>query len=304
MTESHGPPVIARSSLLLRLVGRLPQTWIKTIGRAQWKHPLLRTLYIRFAQRFRNQDLEIQKGVGKGLWFNGGRSNAGYVLGTTEPHVQHALGTVLQAGMTMYDVGANVGFLTIIAGRLVGPTGHVIGFEPFPGSARQIELNARLNGFTHVTVCQKALADADGTAQFLVSDEPNWSRLVSDDPILVGQVGEIPVTVCRLDTIVREADLPLPDLIKIDVEGRELDVLAGASDTLRRSRPFLVIELHGTNALVTEALTNLGYYAAVLDGEMSIVEAPWYAHIIAAPVERSDWVRAVDSLHASPSTPS
>ena len=184
--------VAALNSWLLRLVGKLPQTWIKAIGRAQWKHPLLGALYIRVAQRFRNQDLEIQKGFG---------------------------------------------------------------------------------------------------------------RLVSDDPVLVGQVGEISVAVCRLDTIGRAADLPLPDLIKIDVEGRELDVLAGASDTLRRSRPFLVIELHGTNALVTEALTNLGYHAAVLDGEMSIVEAPWYAHVIAAPLERGDWVRAVDSLHASRLTP-
>jgi FkbM family methyltransferase len=292
-------PVIARSPWLLRLVSKLPQTWIKAIGRAQWKHSLFRTLYIRLAERFKNQDLEIQKGSGRGLWFNGGRANAGYALGTTEPAVQHALATLLRAGMTMYDVGANVGFLTIIAGRLVGPTGHVIGFEPAPDSARQIEHNARLNNFTHITVCQHALADTDGTRQFLVSDDPTWSKLVGHDHTVDRPVGEISVSVLRLDTIVRDADLPLPHLIKIDVEGDEFAVLAGASDTLRRSRPLLMIELHGTNAVVAEALTNLGYHAVVLDGDVSIVEAPWYAHVIAAPMERGDWVDAVDALHAS-----
>jgi FkbM family methyltransferase len=290
-------PMIALNSWLLRLVGKLPQTWIKAIGRAQWKHPLLRSLYNRLAQRFKNQDLEIQKGFGKGLWFNGGRANAGYALGTTEPTVQHALATLLGAGMTMYDVGANVGFLTIIAGRLVGPTGHVVGFEPAPAVARQIEHNARLNGFTHVMVCQKALADTDGTAQFLVSDDPTWSKLAGHHHTVDRPAGEITVSVCRLDTIVRDEDLPLPHLIKIDVEGDELLVLAGASDTLRRSRPLLMIELHGTNAVVAEALTNLRYHAVVLDDDVSIVEAPWYAHVIAAPLERGDWVRAVDSLH-------
>src|SRR5687768_17002924 len=98
MPESDGPPLLARSPWSLRLVGKLPQTWIKAIGRAQWKHPLLRALYIRFTQRFKNQDCEIQKGVGRGLWFNGGRANAGYALGTTEPAVQHALATLLQTG--------------------------------------------------------------------------------------------------------------------------------------------------------------------------------------------------------------
>ena len=302
MTESTGPPVMARSPLLFRLVGKLPQTWVKAIGQAQWKHPRLRALYIRFTQRFKNRDLEIQMGFGRGLWFNGGRANAGYALGTSEPAVQDALARLLQPGMTMYDVGANVGFLTILAGRFVGPTGHVIGFEPVPASARQIEHNARLNAFTHVIVCEKALSDTDGTAPFLVSGDPTWSKLAGHDTTVDEQVGEISVTRCRLDTIVRDTDLPLPHLIKIDVEGYEIEVLAGASETLRRSRPLLLIELHGTNALVAEALTNLGYHAIVLDGDRSIVEAPWYAHVVAAPMERGDWVRAVDTLHPSRST--
>ena len=274
----------------------MPLSWVRAVSAAQWKHPWLRQAFQWCARRLRNQDGQIQRGAGKGLWFNPGQANAGYLLGTSEPEVQSALAALLRPGMTVYDVGANVGFLSVIAARLVGPAGRVVCFEPLPDNARQIEYNARLNGFAHVAVRAEALGAADGTARFLLSAEPTWGALASASPKVNGQVNEAAVPVRRLDGAVADAGLPLPEVIKIDVEGAEADVLAGAAATLGEARPILMIELHGTNAAVADALHRLRYRARVLGRATAVVDSPWNAYVIAAPEERAEWVGALDRV--------
>src|SRR5690242_341237 len=110
-------------AVLAKVVGLLPHSWIRTVSRAQWRHPWLKRGFDLVANRIRNQDGTIRQGVGKGLRFNPGASSPGFLLGTTESGVQNALAALLKPGMTVLDVGANVGFLSVIAARLVGPTG-------------------------------------------------------------------------------------------------------------------------------------------------------------------------------------
>ena len=274
-------------NLLTKVVGKLPGSWIKAVSRAQWRHPLLKYAFDWCAAMLRNEDAEIQQGVGKGLRFNPGHANAGYVLGTSEPAVQSALKACLRPGMIVYDVGANVGFHTVIAARLVGPSGCVVSFEPLASNARQVEYNARLNGLTHVIVRCEALGATNGEARFLVSAERTLGKLASSDSTVSGKIGEIMVPVWRLDDLLAQGGMPRPDLIKIDVEGAECDVLAGAAKTLRTSRPILMIELHGTNAAVAAALNALEYHPVVLGSADTIIDSPWDAYVIAAPKERS-----------------
>ncbi len=80
----------------------------------------------------KGQDAVILRGAGQGLRFNVAGSHSAFILGNHEPEVQELLESVLRPGMTYYDVGANVGFFAIIAARLVGPSGHVVCFEPLP----------------------------------------------------------------------------------------------------------------------------------------------------------------------------
>src|SRR5947209_14126827 len=283
-------------NLLLQLAGLLPQPWIKFVSGAQWRHPRLKRGFAWCAELFRNQDGTILHGVGKGLRFNPGRANAGFLFGTSELAVQYALSVLAKPGMVMYDIGANVGFLTVITARLVGQQGRVIAFEPLSTNFVQIQHNAVLNGFTQVTARCEALSSTDGKATLQVSADPTWCKLVGVGSTVAQKVGEIEVTVSRLDTVLHEADLPLPDLIKIDVEGAEVDVLDGAAETLHKSRPILLIELHGTNRAIAERLKGLNYSAVRLGSSASIVDSPWDAYVIAAPSEHPDLVHSISAL--------
>ena len=149
-------------SLLARVVGVLPTSVIKAVSRAQWKHPLLRRSFGLIARLFRKQDGIIAKGLGKGLRFNAGNSNGGYLLGTSEPDVQEALAKLLKPGMVFFDIGANVGYLTILAARLVGPSGSVVAFDPVPDHAACIRRNAAMNRFEHVSVRPEAIGGENG----------------------------------------------------------------------------------------------------------------------------------------------
>jgi FkbM family methyltransferase len=233
------------------------------------------------------------------LKFNAGQTNAGFLLGTSEPGLQRAMEHLIEDRMTVYDVGANVGFLTVIAARLVGPSGRVFSFEPLPSNADKITHNLKLNGFEQVSVRQVALGAQNGEAAFLVSAEPTWGKLASLGVEVSQQIDEITVPVHRLDTIMREEDLPAPDLIKIDVEGAEVDVLSGAGELLRGARPLLMIELHGTNQGVSAALRSLNYHSVVLGSPLPIVDAPWDAYVIASPMEKTQLVSAVNALAKS-----
>src|SRR5262249_6402067 len=144
--------------------------------RYTWMKPALKLV----ANRLRSQDDKIQQGVGHGLYFNTGRSMAGYLLGTAEPDLQAALKILLQPKMTIYDLGANVGFISMIAARLVGPEGCVVSFEPLPANAQQIRYNAALNHFSHVIVREEAVGREDGQVDFDVTDCPTTGRLKNE----------------------------------------------------------------------------------------------------------------------------
>ena len=280
---------------LLTITRAVPVSWVKAISRAQWRHPLLKRSFDWAANHFRNQDATIQRGVGQGLRFNTGRSNAGYMLGTTEPRVQHAFASLIQPRMVVYDVGANVGFFTLIAARL-SPQGRVVAFEPLPENSQRIRHNIALNNLQNIIVRSEALSDTDGQTQFQVSSEPTWGKLVSVSKDTGGQVGTINVKVSRLDSLVEAGEIPIPQLIKMDVEGAETGVLRGAESTLRKARPLLLIELHGTNQTIARLLENLAYSAAVLGDPRGIIDAPGDAYVAAAPTERPDQVAAITAL--------
>ena len=92
----------------------------------------------------------IGAGPGRGLRFDVGGGNPDFAAGTYEPPVQQALADCLKPGDVVLDVGANVGFIAVIAAKLVGPAGRVVAFEPVPENARLVRRNARLNGLSRL----------------------------------------------------------------------------------------------------------------------------------------------------------
>jgi FkbM family methyltransferase len=160
-------------------------------------------------------------------------------LGFWEPRETRYLQTLLQAGQTFVDVGANVGYFSLLAAALVGPTGTVIAVEPEPRNIDLLRRNIARNGADTVRVIPFAAAAAEATMS-LALDEQNRGahRLVaSDDP----QAGPS-VRCVRLDEVLPER----VDVIKVDAQGYDHEVVEGLERTLA-ANPFatLIVELSG-----------------------------------------------------------
>ncbi len=272
-------------SMVSFAVTYMPKSWIDFGTRLRWKSPLADRLIRRVARTFRNRDNVIGRGFGQGLRFNTGDSHVGYVFGTTETDVQVALKSLVQPGMIIYDIGANVGFHAVCIARAVGKEGKVFCFEALPDNARKLEHNVALNGFTNIEVIVTALGNSDGEASFWLSEEPTWGKLVSVGTEPGRQSGQVNVKIRRLDGLIEEYNLPPPQLIKIDVEGAEIDVFEGARQTLKRYRPILVIEAHGTNSAIEKFLIEAGYRVGVIGNHQSVADSYWNAHLFAVPAE-------------------
>jgi FkbM family methyltransferase len=141
-----------------------------------------------------------------------------------------------------YDIGANVGFFSILLGRLAGPTGSVYAFEPVPRNAFAIERNARLNHLGNITVLKLALSCVDGRSELLLAHHIGGAMLKSAGapPDLAGRLD---VEIAALDSLTESGSIKPPNFVKIDVEGAEIDVLQGMKAILRRWAPTIMLEL-------------------------------------------------------------
>jgi FkbM family methyltransferase len=144
--------------------------------------------------------------------------------------------------MTVVDVGANVGYYTLQAAALVGPTGRVLAAEPNPSMVRQLESNLALNGINNVTVADIALSDQDGTADFYFPETGCEAYGSLRPNSLFRAASHSPVRTETLGTCLERLAFSSVDLIKLDVEGAELSVLRGAERVLATMKPVLIFE--------------------------------------------------------------
>ncbi len=139
--------------------------------------------------------------------------------------------SLLAPGMRVADVGANIGYYLLLIESVVGPSGHVTCFEPEPRNLCELRRNVRANGLANVEVVAAAAGDGDGT----VALRAGINALVVEDG-----AGDHRVPLVRLDSALTGA----VDFLKIDVEGYEGQVLAGARRILAEQRPTLWLEVH------------------------------------------------------------
>jgi len=145
-----------------------------------------------------------------------------------EPH--------LKQGMTAFDVGANLGYLTYFLCSKIGPTGRVFSFEPDPDNWRELSENIRSNNIAFCQPMHTAVGSFDGMIPFLYGHNGH----VDTDP-----GGKPNSAIVALDSFVRKHSIAGVDLIKVDVEGFELDVLTGLSQILsEKIKPILFVEVH------------------------------------------------------------
>ncbi len=205
--------------------------------------------------------VEVQHGPAKGLWLKlNPRTGHDYFQGAVEPEVQHGLEEHLRAGMTFYDIGANIGFFSLLAARLVGATGNVIAFEADPDAAARLREHAARNRLPWITVEERAVWSETGGVRFIRSDPAASPDLglghVQADGTAKNSIG---VAAVSLDDYAIHA--PLPDFVKCDVEGAEVEVIRGARRLLAEKRPGVLCELHSeeNRRILGEEFARLGY---------------------------------------------
>lgn len=210
--------------------------------------------------------VRVRSGPAAGMRMDLRRASAWYARGDNEPAVQAAVRDNLAPGGVFIDVGANVGFFSLIAARTVGPAGRVFSLDPVPANAAAIRRNASLNSLDNLTVIEAAVCAEDAQSELTVTRHPGGAVLAGlaapPDP-----VERIKVRTVSIDGLVRSGETPPPTLVKIDVEGAELDVLRGMESTARTHRPRVICELDDADpaaldskiAGVTDTLRGWGY---------------------------------------------
>ena len=213
-----------------------------------------------------------------------GAHSWGVVTGTYEPMVHEALRRTLSPGGVFIDVGCNVGYVAMVAASLVGPEGRVIALDAQRECADATRLNAQLNDLAQVEALHAAAAAHSGETDVIVTADALWSRLASvGDHAL--EVRRDRVAAIAIDDLVERFCLPAVDVVKIDVEGAELDVIAGMSRVLAEQRPFVICEMHARNAEFCDALAELSYRVVNLDGRAPVARSGPNVHALCEPLQ-------------------
>ncbi len=188
--------------------------------------------------------------------------------------------SALKPGGVVLDIGAHIGGFSLIAARAVGDTGKVFAFEPVANNVELLKENRRLNGADWIVPICAAVGRKDGSIELFVSDTDTMWATTRETWSNVLHHGTAPahikakrVPLVTVDGFVRENSIKNIALIKIDVEAAEMDVLAGAAETLTDGRiEQLLIEVHGPAVKwehVAALLRGYGYEVAELSpGEM------------------------------------
>jgi FkbM family methyltransferase len=243
----------------------------------------------RFVSWLEDGVLRVPQGYAGGLAFDMrflpiSHAHVGSIAGgNLESAVQEAMVRHLGPGDVFYDIGANLGFFSLLAAHLSGlREGRVYAFEAAPDNAEAIRRNAALNEIANVEVIGKAVSDRAGRGRLQVVDDQSWSKLI--------EYGEHPLTervidveLVAIDDLIRSGGLRPPAVVKIDVEGAEIAVLEGMRETIERHRPAIICELHGTHSEFVAAMEAHGYRLINLEGTIPVRDEGASAHALALP---------------------
>jgi FkbM family methyltransferase len=215
------------------------------------------------------------------------QSEKDYWLGTYEPELQAAIRCEVHPGMVAYDVGANIGYVSLLLARAVGPQGRVFAFEALPANLDRIRANLALNPQAAVAPLGMAVIDGNRPVEFLTHASGAMGKAAGS----AGRKDEtygaaIQVPGISLDEFIYTQLNPLPQVVKIDIEGGEVLALPGMRRLLRGGRPLVFLELHGPEAAraAWDELTAAGYHLSRMDNGAHILSfetLDWKAYVVA-----------------------
>jgi FkbM family methyltransferase len=165
----------------------------------------------------------------------------GMIFGGYEPELARVMAGQVKPGAMILDLGAHVGFHTLMLSRRAGSAGRVLAVEPSPANAALLRQHLRWNSSDNVQVIEAAIGDEERDVPFVYRPDPMDPGGLSNS--LAGDIGGKTTTV-HMTTIDRICAGCHPDLIKMDIEGAELLALRGAKETLALAAPLLVVSVH------------------------------------------------------------
>lgn len=189
--------------------------------------------------------------------------------------------SLIPPGATVVDIGANSGYYAVLAASQAGNQGRVIAFEPHPDAYELLQQNTQINNLESILEChQVCIGSLDGETDFYLTEESSFSGISATGRAKVRQQVKLPIY--RLDSFLAKLSISQVDVIKIDVEGYEFAVLAGALETLKASpNCLLMLEVSAKNlnpqrqTALIEALTaiyDLGFRAWLIESQSEILQ--------------------------------
>jgi len=202
--------------------------------------------------------------------------------GVYEPEFTAAIVEHVKPGHICYDIGGYRGYIS--GAMALAGAAKVFAFEPLPDNQRALRRLCELNPQLPVNVIAVALGAEDGEALLKVMPDASMGKLANSSfQSEATALSEMSVTVRKIDSLLQTREIPPPDVVKIDVEGAEADVLTGAREMLRVSRPTMFLEAHGgvLEEACSQQLVQLGYKIRRLERQIPGAESA--RHLVCLP---------------------
>jgi len=203
-----------------------------------------------------------------------------YWLGTYEPELQQVIEILVKPEQVVYDIGANIGFITLMFARLSGENGHVYAFEALPENVKRLKQNVKLNGYQ------------ERETEFLIGPSGAMGKVKgSAGRDTVDYQEGLRVQGISIDGLIDNTGYPSPDIVKIDIEGGEVLALPGMAKLLHQKHPLVFLELHGPESAKSswEHLIDYGYRICRMTADFPRIEnledLDWKSYIVAFPDE-------------------
>jgi len=233
---------------ILGIYGKVPDSWKTILGSLIFKFIPKNTIFFILTGKLRGYKWIVNSGVFE------------YTIGNYEKYKTDLFEKEVNKGDIIFDIGSNAGYYSLLSSVLVGSNGKVFAFEPLPLNIIYFKNNMKLNYIENVTLIEGAIGNFDGSANF------NEGRSNSDGKVGIGNLN---VPIHKLDTLYEEGLIPLPNCIKMDIEGSELDALEGSIELLRTSKPKILLATHNQRVHVEclKILIELEYNIMPLDSK-------------------------------------
>jgi FkbM family methyltransferase len=179
------------------------------------------------------------------------REGRTFVIGTYEEYVAGSLSELCRPGMVAFDIGAHIGYFTLVLSRLVGNTGQVYAFEPNPFNIQRLREHVMLNGLQQVVIKETAVSQSTGSATLYY-----WPRTNANIGSIANSVGfasvnaapeRLLVATRSVDDLLEQEGITHLNVVKIDAEGEEVRILNGMTRALTTFHPIIVCEFHSAD---------------------------------------------------------